>query len=341
MLRRRHHARQLTQWVRFAVVGLLALAPGLAASAQPAPSRATAEQDPWRALAPATGTPPGAGSPVETDASPGNSTAVPRAVVDPAAAQNTPAQIKLVALLTADGQRIDKGIVWRVYEQKPPRDGKIKAISTMREATPVLKLPPGDYVVNASFGRAHLTRKISARPGAQSTEQFVLNAGGLRITALLGDAPAQPNAVTYSIYSDERDQQSQRETIMTGAKPGLIIRLNAGLYQIVSSYGDANAVVRAEVTVEAGKLTEATIAHKAARVGFKLVARPGGEALADTQWSIQTLDGEPVKESVGALPLHHLAPGNYAAIAKSGGKMFRRDFSVQSGDNVEVEIVVK
>jgi hypothetical protein len=128
---------------------------------------------------------------------------------------------------------------------------------------------------------------------------------------------------------------------MSGAKPGLIIRLNAGIYQVVSTYGDANAIVRADVTVEAGKLTEATIAHAAARVSFKLVNREGGEAIADTQWSIQTLQGETVKESAGALPIHTLAPGNYAAIAKSQGRAFRRDFSVQNGDVVQVEVLVE
>lgn len=269
---------------------------------------------------------------------PGNTTVVPRTAPEmPAATQA--AQIKLVAHLTSDGQRIDKGLVWRVFEDKPARDGKPKMLSTLREATPTLRLPPGDYVVNASYGRANLTRKITAKAGANTTEPFVLNAGGLRITALLGTQPAPPNLVSYNILADEREQLNARSTIMAGAKPGLIIRLNAGLYQIVSTYGDANAVIRADVTVEAGKLTEATVAHSAAKVAFKFVDRAGGEAIADTKWTIQTLQGELVKESVGALPIHYLAPGNYSAIARSGARQFRRDFSVQSGDNVEVEIV--
>lgn len=282
-------------------------------------------------------------APVPADGSAsGNTTVVPRAPSDgPDAGPGVNANVKLVAYLTADGQKIDKGIVWRVFEEKPARAGKLKMLSTLRDPAPILKLPLGEYVVNASYGRAHLTRKINVRSAAALTEPFILNAGGLRITALLGTQPSPAGMVTYSILSDERDQQSNRSVVMTGAKPGLIIRLNAGLYQIISTYGDSNAVIRADVNVEAGKLTEATLAHSAAKVAFKLVTRAGGEAVADTQWSIQTLQGEVVKESVGALPTHHLAPGNYSAIAKSGGRNFRRDFSVQNGDNVEVEIVLK
>jgi hypothetical protein len=259
------------------------------------------------------------------------------------AAAGAAAQLKLVALLTADGQHIDQGLVWRIYEDRSRAPGgqRAKLVAEQREASPAVKLPPGDYIVNAAFGRANLTRKLSLKAGSIATEQFVLNAGGLRVAAMVGTTAAPANTVSYAILSDERDQSGKRATIMSGAHPGVIIRLNAGIYQIVSTYGDANATVHSDVTVEAGKLTEATVTHQAARVSFKLVTRAGGEAIADTQWSIQTTAGEVVKESVGALPSHTLAPGNYTAIAKSGGRAFRRDFGVAAGDTVQVEVLVE
>jgi hypothetical protein len=259
----------------------------------------------------------------------------------PSAAGGT--QVTLVALLTQDGQRIDQGLVWRVFQaSKTGPDGKSSLISVHREASPALKLPPGDYIVNAAFGRANLTRRISVKPGMTSVESFILNAGGLRLTARVGKGePAPSNSVSYDVYSDERDQFGNRAKIMGGAKPGLILRLNSGIYHIVSTYGDANAVVSADITVEAGKLTEATVSHAAAKATFKLVTRAGGEALADTQWSIVNANGEVVKESVGALPTHVLAPGSYTATAKSAGRTFRRDFEVQAGETAQVEVVMQ
>ena len=70
-----------------------------------------------------------------------------------------------------------------------------------------------------------------------------------------------------------------RTKVMSGLAPGVVVRLNAGIYSLVSAYGDANAVARADVTVEAGKLTEATLMHAAAKATFKLVARSGGDAV--------------------------------------------------------------
>ena len=271
---------------------------------------------------------------------PANTTVVPRA---PGAdsAKTTSAQVSLVALLTADGQRIDQGLVWRIYAETPGQKASSKLLMTKREASPTVSLEPGEYIVNAAFGRADITRKITVAPGVASNEKFVLNAGGLRVKVLVDGVEPPVNAVVYDIYSGERDQQDNRVKVLGGAKPKVVNRLNAGIYRIVSKYGDANAKVEADVTVEAGKLTEATMAHSAARVTFKLVTRAGGEALPDTQWTVQTPDGQIVKQSVGALPTHILAPGTYSVTAKSSDRAFKRDFTLANGEVAQVEVLMQ
>jgi hypothetical protein len=264
----------------------------------------------------------------------------------PTAAQ---AEVTVQAMLTDDGQRIEQGLVWRVYQEPksdPQRPGVVKPrlLSTFREAAPVLRLPAGEYVVNVAFGRAHLTRKLTLAGGSATQEKFVLNAGGLRVSALVGKGEKAPEtAVTYDVLSGEADQSGSRAKIVTGAKTGLVLRLNAGIYQIVSTYGDANAVVRADVTVEAGKLTEASVNHHGVKVTFKLVTRAGGEALADTQWSVYTAGGELIRESVGAVPTHILAGGNYVVSARHSGtgRVFQRTFNVEDTETAQVEVVMQ
>jgi len=248
--------------------------------------------------------------------------------------------VKLVALLTGDGQQIDQGLVWRVF-QTGGQAGKSKLLMESHEASPFLKLQPGDYMVNAAFGRANLTRKITVKAAdGPPFEAFVLNAGGLRLSALINGKPAPPGLVTYSIFADDRDQFETRSAVITAAKPNLIIRLNSGIYRVVSLYGDANAKIETDVTVEAGKLTETTVTHTGGKATFKLVTRSGGEAMPDTRWTIQTDDGETIKESVGALPTHVLAPGKYEVTASSGGHIFQKTFEIKDGDNVSVEVLM-
>lgn len=289
---------------------------------------------------------PGGASPPVPEGAPapapgGGTTVIPRSDAAPVPGVATPAgdQLQLVALLTADGQRIEHGMIWRVYTPLPEK-GKVKLLSTHEEPSPKLSLKPGEYVINAAFGRAYLTRKITVKAATAAVEQFVLNAGGLRVTAKVGDADAPGNTVRFNIYSD-RDQQDNRRTIMMGAKPGVVVRLNAGIYQIESTYGDANATVRTDVTVEAGKLTETALKHAAARATFKLVARSGGEATADTQWRVETAAGQLVKENAGAFPTHMLAPGKYIAVAKHAGKVFKREFAVEDGSQQEIEVLME
>ena len=271
---------------------------------------------------------------------PANTTVVPRAAADPSAPP-TVSGVKLVALLTVDGQLIDKGLVWRIFAAGgDPRSGA-KLIMTKREPSPTVNLDPGDYIVNAAFGRADITRKITVTAGTTASEKFVLNAGGLKVKVLVDGIEPPANTVAYDILSSERDQLDNRVRVLGGAKPNVINRLNAGIYRIASRYGDGNAKVEADVTVEAGKLTEATVSHSAARVTFKLVTRVGGEALPDTQWTVQTPEGVIVTQSVGALPTHILAPGTYSVTAKSSTGAYKRDFTVANGEVAQVEVLMQ
>ena len=127
--------------------------------------------------------------------------------------------MSLVALLTQDGQNIEQGLIWRVYRDKPGPDGKLRLVSTHREASPTLRLEAGDYIVNVAFGRANLTRKIAVSSEQPAQERFVLNAGGLRLAPALGTGEAvNEKAVSYEIYSDERDQYGQRTKVMSGVR---------------------------------------------------------------------------------------------------------------------------
>ena len=246
------------------------------------------------------------------------------------------------ARLTDKGPAVASGLIWRIYDTKGHGAHRFRLLSTHREAAPTAALLPGDYLINVSYGRANTTKRISVEPGRELNEVFILNSGGLRLATVLANGqPISESAVRYTIFASERDQFGKRKVIIANAKPGLIIRLNAGEYHIQSVYGDANAIVRADITVHPGKLTEAQVNHSAARVTFKLVSEPGGEALANARWSVLTPGGDVVKESAGALPTHILAAGTYTVLARHGGKNYTRDFTVESGDVRQIEVVIQ
>ena len=239
--------------------------------------------------------------------------------------------VKMYARLIEGAERITSGMVWRIFTPVAGRINRYSLIATHREAAATVKLPPGVYLINGAYGRAHLTQKVTVEANSVSENEFVLNAGGLRLGAVLANnIPLPENTVSYKIFADERDQFGKRQLIMRDARPGVVIRLNAGLYHVVSTYGSANATVGVDVTVEAGKLTDAKINHAAAKVTFRLVRQPGGEALANVRWNILSSTGDIIMESAGALPVHILAAGKYTVVARHQGSNFTRLFTRDS-----------
>lgn len=249
--------------------------------------------------------------------------------------------LNLVATLAEDGEPITFGIVWRVYATRPNELGQYPLLEKTDTALPTFRLQPGSYIVHAAYGRAQATEAIELTGEAQ-TVTVTLDAGGLRIWADLGrGARSKVRDVRFMIYSSEQDQYGDRKLIAETTEVGKLIRLNKGTYHIVSHYGEANAIVRADVLVEPGKITDATILHRAAHVTLKLVTETGGEALANTQWSVLTPGGDQVTETIGAFPTYVLAEGEYEAIARHDEVVYNKTFSVEAGIDREVELLAE
>ena len=98
---------------------------------------------------------------------------------------------------------------------------------------------------------------------------------------------------------------------------------------------------KAIIRVQAGKLTDVTVNHRAAAITLKLVTEKGGEALANTAWSVLTPGGDVIKESIGAFPRVILAEGEYRAIARNEGKVYEREFKVVAGVDGDVEVMAQ
>ncbi|MCC6983269.1 MAG: hypothetical protein IT535_08365 [Bauldia sp.] len=245
----------------------------------------------------------------------------------------------LAARLTQDGPTISNGLTWRVFGTRPGPDGKLPLVGEAEGGVVDIPLADGAYFVHAAYGRAGVTKQVVV-PGATAGDTLVLDAGGLRFDATLPDGtPLPSDLVNFDIYL--ATEGGEGFPVLTGLKSGEIVPLNAGTYQIVSRYGDANAQVSADITVEAGKLTEAIMYHQAARLTLKLVSQRGGEALANTAWSVITPGGEQVFESVGAFPTVVLASGDYVAIARHEDHIYESGFTVTPDLDRDVEVLAQ
>jgi len=271
---------------------------------------------------------------------PANASPPPVATAPTAVAPPGQASLTLSARFGRDLPVINGGLHWRVYPGKIEQ-GALRPVKEDRGSTPTLSLPAGTYVVHVGFGLASATRAVQLRAGEAQREIFDLSAGGLRIEGKVGDARIPNGQISFDLYRGSQFEPGDKRPIVQSAQTGDVILVPEGTYHIISNYGDVNASVRSDIRVQAGKLTDATVTHRAAVITLKLVNDAGGEARADTQWSVLTPGGDVIKESIGAFPRVILAEGEYRAIARNDNQSYERAFKVVTGVDTEVEVLAR
>jgi hypothetical protein len=240
-----------------------------------------------------------------------------------------------------DQSPITGGLIWRVYAARADQNGAFRLIKEERTPAPTFSLAPGNYLVNVTAGLASAVKPVQLRPGDTAREVFDISAGGLRLEGRVGDVRIPAGQISFDVYKGSQFEAGDRRPLVNGVMTGDVVLVPDGTYYIVSNYGDANSVVRSDIRVQAGKLTDVTVTHRAAVVMLKLVSAGGGEAIANTTWSVLTPGGDVIKESIGAFPRVVLAEGEYRVLARNEGKLYERDFKVITGVDGEIEVLAR
>jgi hypothetical protein len=248
--------------------------------------------------------------------------------------------LELGARFGKDAPPITSGLTWRVYSAKQDSTGNYPLVREEKVGSPTIVLPPGPYIVHVGFGLANAAKPVTLRSDTVR-EVFELPAGGLRLEGRVGDVKIPAGQITFDIYRGSQFEPGDRRPIAERVMTGDVVVVPEGTYYIVSDYGSANSIVRSDIRVQAGKLTDITVTHRAAVVTLKLVSGRGGEALANTAWSVLTPGGDVIKESIGAFPRVVLAEGDYRAIARNDGRVYERDFKVINGVDGDVEVLAR
>lgn len=247
--------------------------------------------------------------------------------------------VNLNAALVEGGEPITDGLHWRIFGSDLTSDGVLPLIAEFQGGSAAFVLSEGTYFAHVAFGQAGATRKFTIA-GDDYAETLALNAGGLVLNASLPNGSLINEAtLSFSIYELEEDVTGNRPLVASGVKAGDIVRLKAETYHVVSEYGDVNARIRTDILVDAGRITEATIEHRAARLAFKLVRMEGGQALLGTQWSIYNESGELLQREANPYASIILAEGNYTVVAQNRERVFEESVTVIAGENQDIEVL--
>ncbi len=248
------------------------------------------------------------------------------------------AGVSVSAFYTSENKPIVSGIVWRVLRDDP-NGGPTSIVARSTVASPVFALEPGPYVIHAAYGFASGSKRITVPASGNLADRVTLSAGGLKLAGIIVDRPIPAALISFSVFVPLAGN-SEGRLVADNVKAGEILRLPEGTYHVVSVHGDANAIRRADVKVESGRLVEATLHHRAAKATLKLVAAPGGEAFAGTAFTVLTPGGDVIREAIGAFPEVILAEGEYVLIARQGGQVHTQEFKIEAGLDRDIEVIV-
>ena len=249
--------------------------------------------------------------------------------------------VALDARFRQGGQYVRENLHWRVFGDQPEANGAFALIAESRDAAAVFALRPGNYILHVAFGTVSQARRI--RIGSEPyRETVILNAGAVRLVGKVGESQIHNVQLSFDIFAGGLFDGGEPRIVRRQAPAGDLIALPEGTYHVVSTYGDANATIRADIRIRAGQVTDATIHHRAAGISLKLVQeREGGEAIGNAAWTVLTPGGDVIKESIGAFPSMVLQEGEYLAIARHEGRVFNKRFHVEAGKDQQIEVVAR
>lgn len=246
--------------------------------------------------------------------------------------------LRLFAKLSENGKVLQNGVIWRIFEANGAENGQMRLLFKSEQANVNFNLKAGEYLIHAAYGNAQASEAVSIK-NIPVAKTLIFEAGALRLkSAISGDIPIIASNIKFEISAN--DGVANNKTIIAkNVRSNDIIYLNAGTYNVTSYFGNVNAKVQADLRVEVGQITDATLYHDASKISFRLASEPNGKAIADVEWSVKEQNGEVVYTDLGAFPSTILKEGDYAVIAKIGKKVYNRDFQVKPSAPREIELL--
>ncbi len=261
----------------------------------------------------------------------------PTFLINEEAAKEGDEGLRLRGQITSSTAPITRPIDWAAYKVEDAKADRWRKIANV--ATPVasISLPPGQYVVRATYGAARAAKVLVVKPGKRIDATFILNAGGLRVLPALAFMDTPKGVVAkHWVFGAVPQENGKRRLFAQSDLIGEVIRLNAGTYSLVSRFGNANAVVETDVTIRPGMLTEVEINHKVGLV--TLLLNGAGQANDPVKWQLVDSKGTIVFRAEGSETAQVLVPGKYRATAEYRGKAYTSEFAVEIGEKKTVEI---
>lgn len=240
-------------------------------------------------------------------------------------------RVDLSATTGTQGAAIDD-LVYTIFEDDPESPNGRREVARSHASEASFILPAGTYYVSARSGAADVRQRIAVGIGETVKQALSLNLAPLKLSAIVAGAPATAaQGVVYRIDRDDGDNAR----IARAVGPDAAFTLPPGRYTVSASLAAYPLSAVQEITLEAGKPTEATLTIEGGMVSFK---PPAGIVTSDVYWEVVNDKGSAVWRKTGLDAKTLLAPGHYKVRFEAQSTRREADFDVRAGETKDVEI---
>jgi len=240
-------------------------------------------------------------------------------------------RVDLSAATGAQGASIDD-LVYTIFEDDPESPDGRREVARSHATEASFILPAGTYYVSARSGDAEVRQRIAVGIGEAIKHKLTLELAILKLSASVAGAPATAaQGIVYRI--DKADGDKARVT--RGVGPEAAFTLPPGRYTVSASLAAYPLSASQQITLEAGKATEATLKIEGGMVSFK---PPGEVAGSDVYWEVVDQNGAAVWRKTGRDAKTLLAPGHYKVRFEAQSVRREADFEVRAGEAKDIEI---
>ncbi|NJS39665.1 MAG: VWA domain-containing protein [Rhodobacteraceae bacterium] len=238
------------------------------------------------------------------------------------------AAVPVFTAFYAPGVPVEDETTFEVFDPSPALDGSRTRIDVVYRAGNGPELPPGDYVVVATAGRASAELPFTLKAGERVAVDVVLNAGIGAFTA--------PNANSIEIFAAKQALDGSRTRVEVFYGPEGTVILPAGDYVALATAGEASAETAFSI-----KPAERSTVTIEASVGAVAISAPGAGAI-DILPAATALDGSRERityfynETAEAL----LPPGDYIAVASRDDVSAETPFTITADQRTEVVVTL-
>lgn len=267
--------------------------------------------------------------------------------------QRTP-NVIVKAVMAHRRHALKSGVSWRVLTSR-----KRKLIWSGSGGDLRIRLKPGRYIVEASYGLAKKRRTIRVRKRRRVNERISLNAGTIRAKATaVSDGPVL-NETTFTLYEAPRNEAtkhaepvtkiipiSTNTSVSKGHKtriahsslPSTSFHVPAGDYRLVVRRG--MAVSETYVHVKAGSVAKLNIAMNIGVLRLSAHAESGAPPISGMRFTVYDMEHKLLLKTSRDEPELTLPAGAYLVAVDLGLVHEERKFEVQAGQNHTETVVL-